>query len=64
MQSTSTMAFLTTIPASMTTPMSTMTLSVDPERSSAHTTPMAASGIVNRMRNGWSSDSNWLAITK
>ena len=64
MQSTSTMAFLTTMPASMTTPMSTMTLIVDPESRSAQTTPIAPSGIVKRIRNGCISDSNWLAITK
>ena len=64
MQSTSTMAFFTTIPASITTPIRTITLRVDPESRSAHTTPIAASGIVKRIRNGCSSDSNWLAITK
>ncbi len=64
MQSTSTIAFFTTMPASMITPMSTMTLTVEPENTSAQTTPIAPSGIVNRIRNGCRSDSNWLAITK
>ena len=60
----STMAFLTTIPASMTTPMSTMTLTRCPVARRAATTPTPPSGIENMMMRGCSSDSNCAAITK
>ena len=44
--------------------MNTMTLIGVPVRRSPGTTPTIASGIVNKMMNGWMSDSNVAAITR
>ena len=59
-----TMALFTTMPASMMRPMSATELMVVPVMYSPHTGPMSPIGIVNRMTNGCSSDSNCEAITR
>ncbi len=52
MRSTSTMALLTTMPASMMTPMNATMLIVVPVTNSARTAPTSARGIVNSMTKG------------
>ena len=44
--------------------MNTTTDTVDPVSNSASTAPTSASGMVNRITNGCSSDSNCEAITR
>ena len=44
--------------------MNTTTLTVVPVSHSAQTAPISASGMVNRITNGCSSDSNCDAITR
>ena len=63
-RSISTIAFLTTMPASMIRPMKTTTLSGVNVILSASTAPTSASGIENMITNGCSSDSNCEAITR
>ncbi len=63
-RSTSTMALLTTMPASMMRPMNTITLSRVSVSHSATATPTAASGMENRMTKGCSRDSNCEAMTR
>ena len=62
-RSISTMALLTTMPASRIRPMNTITETGSENATSAATTPITASGMVSRITSGWSSDSNWQAIT-
>ncbi len=57
-------ALLTTIPASRMAPISTTMLIVTPNSHRVPSSPISASGTLNRMTNGCSSDSNWLAMTR
>ncbi len=57
-------AFFTTRPTSRIRPMNTTTETGEPVSSSASTAPTSASGMVNRITNGCSSDSNCDAITR
>ena len=59
-----TMAFLTTIPASITAPIIPTTLTEWPVSTSARTAPMIPSGTVNMTTNGCRRDSNSQAITR
>ncbi len=62
--STRMIAFLVTSPTSRISPMNTTTEMVLPVSISASTAPTSASGMVNRITNGCSSDSNCEAITR
>ncbi len=62
--STSTIALLTTMPASITAPIIATTLIVRPVSASAPITPIAPSGRVKMMTKGWRNDSNCDAITR
>ena len=57
------MALLTTMPASITAPIITSTLIEVAVTSRAATIPTAPSGTAIKMTSGWSSDSNWEAMT-
>ena len=63
-KSSSTMALLTTMPASMIRPMKTMTLKLVPVSHRASATPTAANGIEKRITKGCSRDSNCEAMTR
>ena len=63
-KSTSTMAFLTTIPISITAPIPEMTLNVVLVRNNAIATPENANGIENIIIKGILSDSNCDAIIR
>jgi hypothetical protein len=60
----STIDWLTTIPASMMSPMYATTLTVVPVIHNAQTAPMIASGMVSRITKGCIRDSNCDAITR
>ncbi|MDR7533235.1 MAG: hypothetical protein QN162_07815 [Armatimonadota bacterium] len=56
-------ALFTTMPVSMMMPSSDMMLTLTPVAASRGKTPTAASGSVNMMMKGCTSDSNCAAIT-
>ena len=58
------MALLTTIPASIMSPMSTTTLIVVPVNKSPRALPIRPSGMVNMITSGCNSDSNCEAMTR
>ena len=57
------MPLFTTMPASISIPISDITERGIPVRRRPRMTPMIAIGTVKMMMNGSRSDSNWLAIT-
>ena len=57
------MPFLTTIPIKTSTPICAMKLSGVFVINKNQATPQKANGIANRIENGWTSDSNWDAMT-
>ncbi len=64
MQSRSTMALLTTMPARMMAPMNTTTLMLWRVNHRVSSTPTTKNRMLNMMMSGWMSDSNWDAMTR
>ena len=63
MRSTKIIELFTAIPANIIKPINAIIFNVSPKSRNAQMLPTPASGIVNKIVNGWRSDSNCEAIT-